>query len=723
MAIATDSYFDVTYNSNVVDRIGLSKNLNQYTVDELKTMTFCGMQNKLIKNVSERTNESLVKYTAMSQPTPFNAEQTEVIKNGGKYELSSGTGTYNYPDGLPVSIMWLAFSAGTKPHRILRNTDTQLDACKIITEIDAPKYEYEVVNPVQVLGVGATSWNDEHASLYYNELYFNGTDNQLKYRIDNETLVQVNPMDGPVAPYFFTELNGDFILLQLNTDTTQWYNRGNGTSSPWDKAGYTGGGSLIPYVYSVETKSYGTTLNVVSMSDTYGGANILPYEWYYSEDYAGADWGAEMIKWGVSDDGHPMIIHFGESPYDGSGFHRGFCTHNYFNTRDEIYNFIAGGGIKFKTDKVYKPIIQGGWVTGYTDDMAVPSELDNWHGSTVHAVTPTPPAPTPPPHPSGDIETDMPLAYIGGTAGMVDFIKINASGLASADDIADALSRFDITTIGKDLLRNFVSFKCFAVLDIDDSVVRDIKVAGHTLKDEKDNALQGEYIGGVAPVDFSAGRVEPVYNDYRDYAPYTRIQMYVPFCGWFDLPSWCMGKEITGTMFTDIYNGTVKAVIYASRTVVAEVGGCCAFDIPFAAESTGMKAGAVISSALSTIAMTGATIAAPNIATGIAAVSSAANFISAANSNGTTLKGVMGDGSNTNGLLHVYIKTTRPNSPDGAKAIPERYKHENGIPCFKQLTLTAGDGYTQIMDANISGAMTDREKQMIIDGFRHGLIL
>lgn len=386
-----------------------------------------------------------------------------------------------------------------------------------------------------------------------------------------------------------------------------------------------------------------------------------------------------------------------------------------------LHTVESWSGLLFKDNNViYKPIIEGGLVTGFTSDMDIPSEWDNMKNVTGNNISPTPPTPA---TPTGDIETDMPLAYIGGTAGMVSFIKINEKGLASADDIAESISRFDITTIGKDLLRNFVAFKCYAVLNIDDSVVRDIKVAGHTLKDKEDNALQGEYIGGIAPVDFTAGTVDHLYNDFRDYAPYTRIQMYVPFCGWFDLPSWCMGKEITGTMFTDLYNGTVKAVIYASRTVVAEVGGCCAFDIPFAAESTGMKAGAVISSALSTIAMTGATVAAPNIATGIAAVSSAANLVSAANSNGTALKGVMGDGSNTNGLLHVYIKTTRPKSPNGKKDIPEQYKHDFGIPCFKQLTLTAGDGFTQINDANITGAMTDREKQMIIDGFRHGLIL
>lgn len=372
---------------------------------------------------------------------------------------------------------------------------------------------------------------------------------------------------------------------------------------------------------------------------------------------------------------------------------------------------------------VIKPIIENGLVVGYSENIETPSEVDNITNVTGNNISPFPPSPI-----GGDNENkeiEMPLAYIGGTGGFVQFIKINSAGLASADDISAALSRFDITTIGKDLLRNFVSYKCFAVLNIDpdDTVTRQITVDGHGLTDENDQPLNGQVIGSVLPIDFTIGTPARYFNDFRDYAPYTKIEAYVPFCGWFSLPPWCIGHKITGTMFTDLYNGTVKAVIFAGQTVVAEVGGCCAYDIPFVADATGAKAGAVISSALSTAAATAATVSIPNVATGISAVTSAANTICAINSNDTTLKGVLGDGSNLNGLLHCYLKVTRPQSPTRTNVIPDTYKHEIGIPTCKEITLASGDGYTQIMDANIEGSMTAREKQMIIDGFRHGLIL
>lgn len=443
-----------------------------------------------------------------------------------------------------------------------------------------------------------------------------------------------------------------------------------------------------------------------------GITNIEPTTWSGDQQYG---------CWDVDDDVCIYVSAF-----------RGAYRYTYaLKSENAVKNAIAYTGLRWRyahgdTDHIYTPIIDAdGYITGYSTDPNAETKLKDIIDVTGNNIPPLPPV-----TPAGEVtdhETNMPWAYIGGTAGMVQFIKINSSGLASADDISAALSRFDISTIGKDLLRNFVSFKCFAALNIDpnDTVTRQITIAGHGLEDENNQPLNGQVIGSVKPIDLfgtSHGVTIPtLYNDYRDYLPYTKIQMYVPFCGWFDLPPWCIGKKITGTMFTDLYNGTVKAIIYASQTVVAEVGGCCAYDIPFVADATGAKAGAVISSALSTAAATAATVAMPNVATGIAAVSSAANLAATLNQNDTTLKGVLGDGSNLNGLLNVYIKVTRPKPPNGATNIPDSYKHEIGIPTMKEITISKGDGYIQVMDAKVNGNMTAREKQMIVDGFRHGL--
>ena len=323
-----------------------------------------------------------------------------------------------------------------------------------------------------------------------------------------------------------------------------------------------------------------------------------------------------------------------------------------------------------------------------------------------------------------DKEQNVDLITQGGNAGFIHFIEINTASTATANQISEALSQFDISTIGKDLLRNLISYKVFACLNTTGGLSRAINIDGHQLE-LNGNVLRGNYIsqGDVASVDLGTIVISRTFYDYRDFAPYTKIEMYIPFCGWIDLPSWCMGKTITGTMWVDLANGTCKAVIKASKTPVAEVGGNVSYDIPFIANATGAKAGAVISSALASVAAGAGAITAPNFASVTGAVSAGANLASALNHNSTTMRGVLGDGSNTNGIADVWVKVTGPDSPDNDKEIPTAYKHNHGIPCGKSLKLASGDGFTQVLDANITGAMTDREKQMIIDGFRHGLIL
>lgn len=382
---------------------------------------------------------------------------------------------------------------------------------------------------------------------------------------------------------------------------------------------------------------------------------------------------------------------------------------------------LCRGGIHFVFNgDVLKPLIVGGIVVGY-GSLEQESELDKYNDLN-H------PVPTSGGGGGGvggdvsDKEVSMPTRMLSGSAGMVTYYEINKAGTATANQISDAISRFDITLIGKDLMRNLISFKAFALLPV--SLFNNIiHIAGRDLKDANDNYLMGDVITAVNKINLGSITVPTLYNDYRDYAPYTKIEMYVPLCGWFTLPEWVIGKSVSGEMFVDIYNGTVKAVIKASSTVVAEVGGNAAYDIPFVAESTGMKAGAVISSALNTAVTAGMFATAPTASTGAAALSSAANLASSINTNATTLKGVLGDGSNVNGLTSVYIKVTRPKSPNEVTDIPDKFKHNHGIPCMQQLTIAAGDGFTQVLEPDVTGNMTAAEKQMIIDGFRHGLII
>ena len=298
-----------------------------------------------------------------------------------------------------------------------------------------------------------------------------------------------------------------------------------------------------------------------------------------------------------------------------------------------------------------------------------------------------------------------------------------------AAKLQKALGDWDNIATGKDVLQNLLSYKilCFPSSTFSNGVTDPFVIAGTELKDENDNTITAKRLTSTGAVSLPNIKITPTFNDFRDYAPYTKIQMFVPLCGWFDLPPWCMGRTISGEMYINPYSGTVRCLVRADGNVVEELGGNASIDLPFNATAVGMKSAAVISNLIQTAGAVGRAAMLPTVNTLAGAGSAALGTICAINANYTESKGTMGDGSNVYGLYNVYIKITRPatvdNSGNSLVTIPNQYSHDYGRPCNKQLTLAAGDGYTQVMDANITGAMTDREKQMIIDAFRHGLIL
>lgn len=313
--------------------------------------------------------------------------------------------------------------------------------------------------------------------------------------------------------------------------------------------------------------------------------------------------------------------------------------------------------------------------------------------------------------------------FVPDTNGMVYYYELDKDNVWK---VRSGLNTINLdATVLKDVTRNLISYKLFAfsptaLIKTKTPVI--VHIGGREIKYEG-NSIPANYVEELNTIALGAINISKLFGDYRDYAPYTKIELFVPFCGWTTLPSWCIDTTITGELFVDMWNGSCKAVIKASAldapdgVVVCEMGGVCAYDVPFVADATGAKA----ASLLSKVATTAGAVATGNP---LAIATSGISLATALNENYTRMIGVVGDGSNINGLDHMFVKLTRVSWTDAhKKERPDAYKHMHGIPCGKQLTLTAGDGYTQILDATITGAMTDREKQMIIDGFRHGLIL
>ena len=697
MAIATDSYIDVELDGDVVDRIGLSAALTDITT--LQNECFCGMYNNQLLN--PHIYETMIPDAAVvNRKAPLKWDGS-----GFPIEFSYGDPSgYTAPDGLYGGVVWLYYidgnNGGNAPDYCI--TSQNINKYKVVTEWDAPHYVHYPEPPTNVVGEPLRayrygSWSDTQTQygIYDNSQGLNFK--RLEYWSDNNKTKYAEIDD--IYPYQILNFNSKIYLLAFQYNhSKQGYYDSDSQNDFWN-------GNNVSFDRS-ETFASALAFTHGTFDGNLIENDNLPYSINsYGHNFVGVSANGDFIG----------TVSTGSSNFPNADGRLRLESYIYFHSRDAVYLYTANSGLKFYTDKLYKPIISNGVVTGFTDDMATVSDLDTWTGTTNHGITPTPPAPPSPD--AGDNEIDVDMSQFSPSIGFVNYIEMDHE---TALKVAAAFNTYNasIWNIGGDLFKNLISYKIFATYGTHSGSIKNISIAGHELE-YNGSPISGNYIDDMGTVDLGSINVGGIFrfNDWRDFAPYTKIECFVPCCGWCQLPPWVMGRTVTGTLYIDIANGSCKAVIKAGKTPIAEIGGCCAVDIPFSSVATGAKAAGIISS------LANGAVAAFN-PTPQNLISGSFGIMSAFNANFTETKGTMGDGSNINGCTQFLIKVTRPASTDtGNGEITTKYKHEKGLPCAKTKTLANGQGFTQIMDANIDGEMTDREKQMIIEAFRHGLIL
>lgn len=350
------------------------------------------------------------------------------------------------------------------------------------------------------------------------------------------------------------------------------------------------------------------------------------------------------------------------------------------------------------------------------------SDLPNVHrnGYEWDVTDPT----RPPVDPTKDDTVKMEIGGYYTAGGLVNYYSlVNTPEYRPLDLLSANLSSWDYVATGKDVLKNLVSLKAFPLS-------RDLLCRGTT----KEITIAGTQTGvNGQTVDSTYGiinlgtiSIPHRYNDFRDYAPYTKIEVCVPFCGWVSLPSHCMGRTIDVKMTYDIITGSCTVyVILDDNTIVAQACGCIAYDIPFTADAVGMKTAGMING------ITGVAGSALSLGTGLVSgniVGSASGIIGLANSvtqticannaNYTEVKGNTGDSNNFAGVKKCYLKITYPVSE-----VPNGYGKTVGYLYNKNVTLTNNLGYTKTANTKISGNMMETEKLEIINLMENGVIL
>lgn len=195
-------------------------------------------------------------------------------------------------------------------------------------------------------------------------------------------------------------------------------------------------------------------------------------------------------------------------------------------------------------------------------------------------------------------------------------------------------------------------------------------------------------------VDCGSLLIEEKWGAYLDYSPYTKAELYLPYCGTHSIDvDNIMGKTVHIKYHVDILSGSCCAYVKCGDSILYSFIGQCSSSIPVnGADFTTMINGVIqAATAVGSMIPSGgmaAPMAAPNLAQMVPNV----------------LKPEIeksGSMSGTGGMLALqtpYLILTRPN-----QALPAHQNHYTGYPSF--ITQTLGDlsGYTEVELIHLEG--------------------
>lgn len=189
-------------------------------------------------------------------------------------------------------------------------------------------------------------------------------------------------------------------------------------------------------------------------------------------------------------------------------------------------------------------------------------------------------------------------------------------------------------------------------------------------------------------------KVQKYFGNFLDYAPYTKIQIYLPFCGLQELdPSLVIDKNLTIWLKLDWITGDIVYTIHSNGTLIYHFTGNSCFDIPISASDYGGKVTSLVSTAISAATMIGGAVAgnAP-IAVG-GAMGIAGNLATLGQKVETYTKGTLTNTFSMMDKLQPYLIITRP-----IQVKATSYASEKGYPSQLTANLGSVQGYCKIAE-------------------------
>lgn len=231
-------------------------------------------------------------------------------------------------------------------------------------------------------------------------------------------------------------------------------------------------------------------------------------------------------------------------------------------------------------------------------------------------------------------------------------------------------------------------------------------------------------------IDIPMGSVEilPRWDTYLDFAPYTKIEVYLPYIGNHSLDVdelMCptngsgtlpagLGCTLKLTYRIDMLTGVIVAFIEVNGRLMYQFTGKCGLNIPL----TGQTFATMVQGIVQSGAALASTIAFGGLTAPLSAAAAVSGTVNATKPSVERIGNISGDNSML-ATKNPYIVISSPN-----KHYVAAQENFTGYPSYMTGTLGSFSGFTQCIEAHVEGiSCTEDERSKIMTWLKEGVII
>lgn len=225
------------------------------------------------------------------------------------------------------------------------------------------------------------------------------------------------------------------------------------------------------------------------------------------------------------------------------------------------------------------------------------------------------------------------------------------------------------------------------------------------------NVATSGVVSHLQTVDCGTITIDRYFGDFKDYAPYTKCYIYLPYIGVNDISlNQVQGKALSLVYGVDLLDGSCVARLSADDKQLYSFSGNCATEYPIVGKTPSSPLAAATNllgniSGSDTLAATAGLLG---------------SILTSQNSSSTfqSVGGVAGNWGNV-GVLTPFVYLERP-----VQSRPNAYESQYGYTCNKYLQLSTLSGYTEVDDSiHLAIAATEEEKERILEYLTSGFYI